>query len=84
MASVTISVPDTMKAWIDERANLGPYDDASDYLRQLVRRDREREEKIAAMQRHVTEGFESGLGTMSKEELRQAGREAARKVASGL
>ena len=84
MADMTISVPEAMKAWIDEQASAGPYDDASDYLRQLVRRDREREEKIAAMQRHVTEGLESGSGTMSKEELREAGRDAARKAMGGL
>lgn len=41
MATMTISLPDPMKEWIETRIRQGDYASASDYLRDLVRRDRE-------------------------------------------
>lgn len=41
MATMTVSLPDPMKAWIDEQVSRGQYADAGDYLRDLVRRDQE-------------------------------------------
>lgn len=41
----------------------------SDYVLDLIRKDQERSNKIAAMQRHADEGLQSGLGSRSKEEL---------------
>ena len=39
MASLSITLPDQMKAWIDEQVAAGRYVNASDYVRDLVRRD---------------------------------------------
>ncbi|CDX25418.1 Antitoxin ParD4 (fragment) [Mesorhizobium sp. ORS 3324] len=42
---------------------------ASDYVRDLVRKDQERNDKIAAVQSFVDEGLKSGVGRRSKDEL---------------
>jgi len=69
MATMNISLPDLMKDWVEAQTKTGRYANASDYVRDLIRRDQERNDKIAAMQRLVDEGLESGVGTRSKEEL---------------
>jgi antitoxin ParD1/3/4 len=42
MATMTISLPDPMKDWIEARIREGEYASTSDYVRDLVRRDKER------------------------------------------
>ncbi|MBB2971699.1 type II toxin-antitoxin system ParD family antitoxin [Mesorhizobium sp. RMAD-H1] len=69
MATMNISLPDLMKDWVEAQTKTGRYANASDYVRDLIRRDQERNDKIAAVQRLVDEGLESGMGNRSKEEL---------------
>ena len=69
MATMNVSLPDPMKDWVESRAATGRYANASDYVRDLIRKDQERADKIAAMQRFVDEGLESGPGGKSKEAL---------------
>lgn len=38
-------------------------------MRDVIRRDQERNDKIAAMQRFVDDGLKSGVGTRSKDAL---------------
>ncbi|MEW6429853.1 MAG: type II toxin-antitoxin system ParD family antitoxin, partial [Thermodesulfobacteriota bacterium] len=37
MATLNISLPDSMRAWIDVQIDSGQYANASDYIRDLVR-----------------------------------------------
>ena len=60
MATMNVSLPDPMKEWVEQQSRGGRYSNASDYVRDLIRRDQERAAKIAAMQRLVAEGLESG------------------------
>lgn len=77
MATMNVSLPDQMKDWVEAQARSGDYANASDYVRDLIRRDRERREKIAHMQELVDEALASGVSTRTKEEMRAAGRAAA-------
>lgn len=43
MATMNISLPDEMKRWIEDRAQSGRYSNASDVVRDLVRREQDRE-----------------------------------------
>ena len=45
MATMTISLPDPMKDWIEAQIKQGDYASSSDYVRDLVRRDRMRREQ---------------------------------------
>ena len=69
MATMNISLPDLMKEWVEEQAQAGRYANASDYVRDLIRRDQERSDKIVAMQHYVDEGLASGIGTLSKDAI---------------
>ncbi len=72
MATMNVSLPDQMKAWVEAQADTGRYSNASDYVRDLIRRDQERQTKIVHMQRLVTEALESGEGDRTLDELRAA------------
>ena len=61
MATMNVSLPDPMKAWVEAQTKGGRYSNASDYVRDLIRKDQDRNDKIAAMQKLVTEGLESGV-----------------------
>ncbi|SFC95868.1 antitoxin ParD1/3/4 [Thiohalospira halophila DSM 15071] len=71
MATMNVSLPDRMKEWVEEQAETGRYSNASDYVRDLIRHDQERAEKIEKMQQRVTEGLQSGTGEQSMDELRE-------------
>jgi antitoxin ParD1/3/4 len=60
MATMNISLPDPMKDWVDERLKDGRFANTSDYVRHLIRLDRERQEAITAVQQAVDEGLSSG------------------------
>jgi antitoxin ParD1/3/4 len=49
MATMTISLPDPLKDWIEEQVKKGDYASTSDYVRDAVRRDRERREPQRVM-----------------------------------
>jgi antitoxin ParD1/3/4 len=69
MATMNVSLPDPMKDWVEAQARTGRYSNASDYVRDLIRRDQTRNDKIAAMQIFVEAGLHSGVGIRSKDEL---------------
>jgi antitoxin ParD1/3/4 len=69
MATMNVSLPDQMKEWVEAQAENGRYSNASDYVRDLIRRDQVKTEKIAAMQIKIDEGLASGVSTLTPEEL---------------
>lgn len=78
MTTMNVSIPDSMKQWVELQSNSGRYANASDYVRHLIRCDQERSAKIAHIQALVTEGIESGVGSRSMEELKAAARRQSR------
>lgn len=69
MATTNVSLPDPMEEWVEVQAEAGRYANASDYVRDLIRRDQERNDKIAAMQRFVDDGLKSDTGNRSRNAL---------------
>jgi antitoxin ParD1/3/4 len=61
MATMNVSLPDAMKNWVEAQTRGGRYSNASDYVRDLIRRDQERAAKIAGLQKAIDEGLESGV-----------------------
>lgn len=74
MATMNVSLPDPMKDWVEAQARTGRYSNASDYVRDLIRRDQERADKIARLQRLLTEGLESGISPESMDDIAAAAR----------
>jgi antitoxin ParD1/3/4 len=56
MATMNISLPDEMKQWVEEQTAGGTYANASDYVRDLIRKDRLRTEGIARLQAEIDKG----------------------------
>ena len=60
MGTMNISLPDPMKSWVEDQARSGRYANSSDYVRDLIRRDRARLEAVAEIQSAVDVGLASG------------------------
>jgi len=60
MATMNISLPGSMKEWIDSRLKGGHFGNTSDYVRHLIRMDQERTEAITSLQAAIDEGLSSG------------------------
>ena len=60
MATMNVSLPDPMKVWVESQTQDGRYSNASDYVRDLIRRDQDRQQAVAELQQLVDEGLASG------------------------
>lgn len=74
MATMNVSLPSPMKDWVENQARSGRYSNASDYVRDLIRRDQERAAELAKLQRLITEGIESGVSGRSMGEILETAR----------
>lgn len=63
MSTMNISLPDPMKTWVEEQTKAGRYANSSDYVRDLIRRDRARSEAVAEIQGAINAGLASGPAT---------------------
>lgn len=70
MATISVEVSEATKRWMDEDAADVGLGDASGLMREMIlRRERERQEKIANMQRLVDEGRASGISARTVDEI---------------
>lgn len=61
MIRKTISMPDNMGSWINERILEGQYNNESEYFRDLVRKDQERQTSIKELRHILLSSEESGV-----------------------
>lgn len=66
---MNISLPDKLKAWADARVEEGRYSSASDYVRDLMRRDQDASEAKARLQAAIDAGRASPLSDRSLEDI---------------
>jgi antitoxin ParD1/3/4 len=59
--TMSFALPDSLRAYIDERVQSGQYGNTSEYLRDLVRRDQDDQAK-KRLRGLITAGLESGPG----------------------
>jgi antitoxin ParD1/3/4 len=78
MATMNVSLPDPMKTWVEAQTKSGRYSNASDYVRDLIRRDQERAVALAELQTLLTEGLESGVSGRTMDDVLKAAREQAK------
>ena len=76
MATMNVSLPEAMKSWVEAQARSGRYSNASDYVRDLVRRDQERAQKLAELQALISQGVDSGVSDKSMGDILVAARAA--------
>ena len=84
MATMTISLPDPMKEWIEEQVKRGDYASTSDYVRDAVRKDRERLEANRPLTAEELQVMldEAEAGGVSDKTLEDIFEEAMQKVAA--
>ncbi len=75
--SMNVSLPAELKAWVERQVRAGRYSNASEYVRDLIRRDQDRAGKIARMQMLVDEARASGMSNRSMGEIRTEARRQA-------
>jgi antitoxin ParD1/3/4 len=69
MATMNISLPEQMKSWVEAQSIDGKYSNSSDFVRDLIRREQVRKEKIAHVQAMVDEGIASGISERSVDDI---------------
>ncbi len=69
MATMNVSLPDPMRDWVEKQTLTGRYSNASDYVRDLIRRDQERLDKLATLRHFLEEAEASGVSPRGVEEI---------------
>lgn len=78
MATLNLSLPDAMKAWIEAQTKGGQYNNASEYVRDLIRRDQSEREKLERLQAAIDQGRRSGISDRTPEEILATAKAALR------
>lgn len=76
MATMTLSLPEPMKEWIEAQAKKGDFASTSDFMRDLVRRERERREPpmtLETLRTMLAEARASGVSDRTFGEIIAAG-----------
>ena len=81
MATMNVSLPDKMREWVDRQTESGRYGNASDYVRDLIRRDQDRAAKIAHMQKLIDEARAGGISDLTFDQVIDRARAKAHKNA---
>ena len=77
MATMNISLPDTMREWVESQSQHGAYSNNSDYVRDLIRRDQHQVKQLKAIQEAITKGLDSGEAkTFDKESFKKRMRDS--------
>ncbi|NES76262.1 MULTISPECIES: type II toxin-antitoxin system ParD family antitoxin [unclassified Okeania] len=78
MENIIISLPDSLRVYLEEQLQLGSYKNASEYFMLLVQQDQQRQTK-QRLETKLIQGIESGpaepMTAQDWDEIRQAVRE---------
>jgi antitoxin ParD1/3/4 len=80
MAQMNVSLPDGLKSWAEARVAEGRYSSTSDYVRDLMRRDQDSEEKRQALQAAIDLGRASSSSERSLADIVAEGRQRRAKA----
>ncbi len=58
---MSFALPEAMRSYVDQRVRSGQYGNTSEYLRELIRRDQEEQDK-KRLRELIEEGLNSGPG----------------------
>ena len=78
METMHFSLPSAMQKWVQAQVDTGQYATAGDYISELIAKDQQRSDKLAALQDAITRGLESGpAGELDIEAIKQEARQQA-------
>lgn len=79
MIRKTISMPDEMGEWVETRVRSGQYNNDSEYFRDLVRHDQQRQEALGQLRRMLDEAEASGVSALQVPDIMRDVEERLRK-----
>lgn len=79
MTSMNVSLPDQMKNWVEAKIDAGLYHNASEYIRDLIRKDQAETEKVQAFRAAIEIGRNSGIDERSADEIFASAKVKAKK-----
>lgn len=75
----SITVTEQQNDWIKSRISFGDYGNDSEYVRDLIRKDKSENEKLLKLQEAVQVGLDSGISERTFEEIIQSVEDRLRK-----
>ena len=69
MATMNVSIPDQMRKWVENQIKTGVYSNASDYVRDLIRRDQEYKDKRETLLKALEVGENSGVSKSTLDDI---------------
>lgn len=67
----TITLTDKQDEWVKAQIAAGDYTNESEYVRDLIRRDQERGEKLLRLKTAIQEGLDSGVSDKTVPQIMQ-------------
>lgn len=83
MATMNISLPDKMKEWVEQQVATGRYANASDFVRDVIREQQEKETELSQLRAEIQKGLDSGISPRSRSELADYVRSRASELIEG-
>jgi len=77
MATMNISLPDVLKAYVESCVAEGRYSNASDYVRDLIRKELEKGNTKMWLEAEIAKGYASGFQESTLDEFFQSAAAAA-------
>ena len=65
---MSFALPESMRAYVDERVRGGNYGNTSEYLRELIRRD-QHDQSVQRLRNLIADGLASGEGRVVTEDV---------------
>ncbi len=78
MATMNISLPDKMKAFVEESVAEGRYSNVSDFMRDIIREKQEQKSYAEYLQASINSGLKSPITDFSREDSLKKMRAAAK------
>ena len=79
---MTITLPDSLSAWVNEQVEKGDYESPSDYVRRLIRQEQRRRLR-EQIEQNLLEALDSGPATpMTRKDWEDIRREGRRRAAA--
>lgn len=79
MSTMNVSLPDQMRDWVDSRIDAGRYNNVSEYVRELIRKD---QDEVSNNQKFVA-AIEAGrISGLDERPLKQIFKDAKQKAKS--
>ena len=76
MATMNVSLPDPMREWVENQIKTGRYANASDYMRDLIRRDQEAKDALIEA---LEKGAASGVSRRTPDDAWKVAKARAKK-----